>query len=1109
MDMKMISTIYRRNNIARIATFSSKNNVMVVATVLLVCLMVLTEADKGEAVSDKGVTASDSLLSSSGHSRKEHFFSKMNDNSGQPQPSMEPSQELKSCSRMLPRIFDGYAPLGERNAGNYTENPEATSLRPCVQLCCAKKDDCNTAFMFNRTCYHVKCVSNELCRPTKKRNLSTTLQMVLVNPVGGYETETSWSEVLQIPYSQENAPLRWSDMEEVDEDVLIKKIENMFMQNREYISDNYNSPYELGKYPASYLNDQYGDLMMDETRAYPQPEKAFSALTCNVNDPHSCPKNELCVRVTTSSTGLCACVKSYERNGNGECMKEKQLYAVPQTLTAQKLIMDNIHSKSGETDEANQEPTNVKKLTVSVLSKDVRLPNNEAILTAYVVPDEDSSGDKYTYSWSLISQPSKGDSNATIADQTKQQAKLSKLTEGLYRFKVTVTGRNGWYGEAYPNITVLPEQKINKPPEVIITPTEQTVKLPNQKAILDASASKDDDKIASYQWELVEGPLGYQPELPEVPTLELKDLTMPGKYTFKLTVIDSEKLSNSTTATIEVLKEIDYPPEANAGQNVIVYLPNNNVTLNGSLSKDDHGIVAWEWTKASSDQSKAVDMQNTRTPYLQLSNLEEGVYAFELKVTDSKNQSSTSIVHVFVKMPTNMPPVARAGANYTINLPQNWATLNGSQSSDDTKLTSWKWRQLSGPNTATILGANSSIANATALTIGDYLFELTVTDEGNNNATDRVKITVVQERNTPPVANAGGDQSVTLPTNAIILNGTRSSDDLGITSYRWTRESGSLAMGTIIDGSDTKPVLMVTNIVPGRYVFKLTVSDGQGLSGTDTVSIIVHPDPLVMSLVELTLTMEATVLTQSELDSLQQKLILLIGDNTARLHIRELKIEHKTGQVLIVFYVEKVGGKDKPEIIPALEVEKILKEKFWRDYTILGTSVSGIRTAICQNTCSGHGVCNAETRDCMCQSFWMPDIFFFWGVAEANCDWSILYVIIGVFIVFLILSGICWGITCLCRRSSSNKPRSRSKTQKYSLIGSHEAEMPSYSRTTLSDSETDSDVLFESRSKPNGFPAGRPGSGASGSVAGLVNGDVNRNGHTKYNTTRLGRRIKA
>ncbi|XP_053692975.1 dyslexia-associated protein KIAA0319-like protein [Sabethes cyaneus] len=1013
-------------------------------------------------------------------------------------------QDVK-CPYMLKRIFDGYAPIGGREAGNYTEYTEASSLKPCVHQCCAKGDGCNTAFMFNKTCYHVRCLSNELCLPAKKKNLSTPLQMVLVNPLAtaGDSTADSWWEILKNANAQETRLMEPSDSSMVAEgDNILKKLKDIYNleRNREDLVDGvYNIPlkqfedYDFGKYSKNYLNDQYDDMLMDETKLYPE-DKALSTITCEVGNDSTCPKNEICVRLTNSVTALCVCPEHFERNSKNACLKTKQI--VPQTLTAQKLIMNNIHSEAGEIDEGNQEP---KKLMVSVVSKDVRLPDNEAFLSAYVIPDEATSGDKYSYSWSLISQPTKGDSNATITDQTKPQAKLSKLTAGLYRFKVTVTGQNGWYGEAYPNITVLPEQKINKAPEVSITPAEQTVKLPNQEAILDGSASKDDDKIVSWKWELVQGPLGYQAELPAVATLQLKNLTIPGKYTFKLTVIDIENLSNSTTATIEVLKEIDYPPEANAGQNVILYLPNNNVTLNGSLSKDDHEIVAWEWTKASTDQSKAVDMQNTRTPYLQLSNLEEGVYAFELKVTDAKNQSSTSTVHVFVKMPTNMPPVANAGTNSTVVLPQNWAILNGTGSKDDIKVTSWNWRQISGPSTAVILDGNSSLANATSLTIGEYIFELAVGDEANNNASDRVKITVVQERNTAPVANGGGDQSITLPTNAIVLNGTRSYDDLGIANYSWTREAGSLAIGTIVDDSDHKPVLILTNIVPGRYVFKLTVTDGQGLSGIDTVSVIVHPDPLVMNLVELTLTMEAIVLTQPELHSLQQKLVLLIGDNTAQLHIRELKIEHRTGQVVIVFYVQKNEGKENAEIMPALEVEKILKEKFWRDYTILGTSVAEIRTTICQNSCSGHGVCNAETRDCMCQSFWMPDIFFFWGVAEANCDWSILYVIIGVFIMFLILSGICWGITCLCRRPA--KPRARSKTQKYSLLGTHEDELPSFNRTgtALSDSETDSDVLFESRSKHNGVP-GRV-------TSGLPNGDV-RNGHAKYSTTRLGRRIK-
>uniref|UniRef100_A0A8D8HIY1 Dyslexia-associated protein KIAA0319-like protein n=1 Tax=Culex pipiens TaxID=7175 RepID=A0A8D8HIY1_CULPI len=1034
--------------------------------------------------------------------------------------SLGQSPEMKSCPRMMRQIFDGYAPIGGREAGNYTETPDAPTLRACVQLCCDKGPDCNTAFIFNRSCYHVRCLSNDLCLPAKKKNLSTTLQMVLVNPVGGGESGgASWLEILKSANPQQL--LQEEDLQgrlAGAETSILKKLKNIynFERNRQDLvgDGGYSMPvkqladYDFGKAgymsdPVNYLNEQYDDLAMEESKFYPEQKQALPT-TCEFGVDGSCPKNEVCMRVSSNPmAGLCACVEQYVRNGKNVCVREKQpmaYAAAPQTLTAQKLVMNNIHSEAGEIDEGNQQS---KKLTVSVMSKEVRLPADTIVLSAYVIPDETSSGDKYAYSWSLISQPSKVYSNATITDQTKPQAKLSKLTEGLYQFKVTVTGSDGWYGEGSANVSVLPEQKINKPPQVIITPMEQTVKLPNHKAILDGSAStSSSSKIVSYQWELVQGPLGYQPELPAVSTLQLNELTIPGKYTFKLTVSDSEKLANSTTATIEVLKEIDYPPEANAGQNVIVYLPNNNVTLNGSLSKDDHEIVAWEWTKASSDQSKAVDMQNTRTPYLQLSNLEEGVYAFELKVTDAKNQSSTSSVHVFVKTPTNMPPTAKAGANYTINLPQNWATLNGSESRDDLKITSWRWRQISGPNTAVIQAGNNSIANATALTIGEYVFELTVTDEVQNNASDRVRVTVVQERNTAPVANAGGDQSVTLPTNAIVLNGTRSYDDLGIANFSWTREPGSLAVGSIVDNTDKRPVLILTNIVPGRYVFKLTVTDGQGLSGSDTVSVIVHPDPLVMSLVELTLTMEATVLTQTELDSLQQKLVLLIGDNT-RVHIRDLKIEHKTGQVVIVFYVDKSGDKEKQDIIPALEVEKILKEKFWRDYSILGTSVAGIRTAICQNECSGHGVCNAETRDCMCQSFWMPDIFFFWGIAEANCDWSILYVIIGVFIVFLLLSGICWGITCLCRRTA--KPRTRSKTQKYSLLA-HDDELPSYNRagTAISDSETDSDVLFESRSKqPNGLVHG---TGRSGSA--LPNGDT-RNGHTKYSTTRLGRRIKA
>lgn len=188
------------------------------------------------------------------------------------------------------------------------------------------------------------------------------------------------------------------------------------------------------------------------------------------------------------------------------------------------------------------------------------------------------------------------------------------------------------YGETLVNVTVLPPSRINKPPQVIITPANQTVKLPNTGAVLDASSSTDDDGIVSWHWELQQGPVGYQPELQDTATLQLNDLTRPGNYTFKLTVTDSDQATSWGTANVTVLKITDYPPEANAGEDKIIYLPHNKITLNGNLSSDDHAITTWEWTKSPGDADKAVDMQDTRTPYLQLSNLEEGMYTFSLKV---------------------------------------------------------------------------------------------------------------------------------------------------------------------------------------------------------------------------------------------------------------------------------------------------------------------------------------------------------------------------------------------------------------------------------------------------------------------------------------------
>lgn len=608
--------------------------------------------------------------------------------------------------------------IDNRSSGKFSET-NSTDILGCTDKCC-KSRTCNVAMYYNKTCFLIECITSAACLPTK-RNLTTDLEMVLVRTV---ESEhTTWEEAIKSESEEKETNEGNPNMDFLKhfynydvKEKLYKTLQQMSSrENDEKIARVY------GK--ERYTNDDDLNDPLNYEGSLKEGLENFKLCGPGIG---FCGENEECKKFS-SDGGICKCKFGFYKL-KGKCIPRK-INVVPASFP------EAFPQKFQDT--SDEEPEKVQ-LQVSVESKNIQLPENEASLTATVVPDNE----KYTYLWSLVDKP-ENDKNGTITDQTRKTVKVSNLSEGLYKFKLTVTGQNS-FGETFVNLTVLPAKRVNTPPYVIITPKHQVIKLPNNKAVLDGSTSTDDDKIESYKWELVQGPINYSPTLQEQPTIELDDLKEPGNYTFKLTVTDSDKAENSTTAIIQVVEEIDYPPQSNAGSDVILYLPHNNVTLNGTLSTDDHQIVSYEWTKDASDEAKAVDMQNTHTPYLSLSHLEEGIYTFELKVTDAKGQNSTSKVHVFVKPPTNLPPIARAGNNVTISLPLTWVMLNGNESTDDIKITQYQWKQISGPSNSIILNANSSFANATSLTLGDYIFEVTVVDENNNNATDRVKITVIQ-----------------------------------------------------------------------------------------------------------------------------------------------------------------------------------------------------------------------------------------------------------------------------------------------------------------------------------------------------------------------------
>ncbi|KAM9234604.1 LOW QUALITY PROTEIN: dyslexia-associated protein KIAA0319 homolog [Dugong dugon] len=255
----------------------------------------------------------------------------------------------------------------------------------------------------------------------------------------------------------------------------------------------------------------------------------------------------------------------------------------------------------------------VKELMVSAGDNlIITLPKNEVELKAFVVPAPFAET-IYSYNWSLISHP------VDYGDEMEQKMQALNLSRVKNNTPVAVAG----------------------PDKELIFPLESTT--------LDGSRSTDGHNIVSYHWDTIRGPSAVQMEDIDKAIASVTGLHVD-TYDFRLTVQDQQGLSSTGTLTAAVKKENSSPPTAQAGGRHILVLPNNSITLDGSRSNDDQGIVSylWTWVSQSPAAGDVIDGSD-RSTALQLTNLVERVYTFHLKVTDGQGNSDTDTATVEVQ----------------------------------------------------------------------------------------------------------------------------------------------------------------------------------------------------------------------------------------------------------------------------------------------------------------------------------------------------------------------------------------------------------------------------------------------------------------------------
>ncbi|KAK9514489.1 hypothetical protein VZT92_027953 [Zoarces viviparus] len=215
------------------------------------------------------------------------------------------------------------------------------------------------------------------------------------------------------------------------------------------------------------------------------------------------------------------------------------------------------------------------------------------------------------------------------------------------------------------------------------------------------------------------------------------------------TITQTPSTNPPTAATADSVSEVRWSnrgPVAVVGPDRKLLLPVSSLSLDGSGSTDDRGIVSYHWDVVSG--LPGLKLEGADQAVVSATGLRVGRYTFRLTVSDQQGVTDRASLTVRVQEATSPPPVAHASGSHTVSLPNSSLVLRGSVTDGDQTEVHYLWvRDSQSPAAGDVLYGSVTQASLylANLVEGTYLFQLRVTDAQGRSSTATATVEVQPE----------------------------------------------------------------------------------------------------------------------------------------------------------------------------------------------------------------------------------------------------------------------------------------------------------------------------------------------------------------------------